>query len=192
MTYAQLHSGTIHPIIHWARRVLAEDCLILDTETTGVRDAEIVEIGVVDAHGNTALHTLVKPVHRIPARVTEIHGITNAMVADAPRWNTVVQQVETLFHGRTVVIYNASFDTAMLVSSTRIAGCAPVSWHRVATFECAMRQYAAWRGGRWQKLGLACTQMRVPEPSERAHSAIGDCLRTLGLLRAMAAHGSTG
>ncbi|MBZ0318112.1 MAG: hypothetical protein K8L91_16955 [Anaerolineae bacterium] len=38
----------------WAKRVLADGCVILDMETTGLYDAEPVEIAVLDhtgAHG---------------------------------------------------------------------------------------------------------------------------------------------
>lgn len=171
----------------WAQAALEQNCLILDTETTGLGESEIVEIAIIDAAGQTRLHSYVRPVHRIPPRVTAFHGITNAMVADAPTWNALAAQVQALFQQQCVVVYNAPFDTAMLASSTRIAACEPIDWKQIARFECAMRQYARLHSsGRWQKLDAACSQMAVPQPTEKAHSALGDCLRTLGLLRAMA------
>jgi DNA polymerase III alpha subunit (gram-positive type) len=64
--------------VKWARQQLALDnWVILDTETTGLYDAEIVEIAVVDPLGEALLNTLVKPTIPIPTEVIEIHGITD-------------------------------------------------------------------------------------------------------------------
>jgi DNA polymerase-3 subunit epsilon len=69
----------------WAREQLNhEDWVILDTETTGIVRAEIVEIAIINHLGETRLDTLIKPSIPIPAEVTELHGISDAMVADAP------------------------------------------------------------------------------------------------------------
>src|SRR5690606_33823093 len=58
-----------------------KNVVILDTETTGLYDAEIVEIAVIDLGGNILMNTLVRPKNPIPAEVTAIHGINNEMVA---------------------------------------------------------------------------------------------------------------
>ena len=71
--------------VKWARDELAaENLAILDTETTGLYDAEIVEIAVINRDGEPLLNTLIKPSIPIPAEVSAIHGITNEVVADAP------------------------------------------------------------------------------------------------------------
>jgi len=52
----------------WAREVLAnkKDYVILDTETTGLGCAEIVQIGIIDLDGKILLDSLVKPSIPIP------------------------------------------------------------------------------------------------------------------------------
>lgn len=68
-----------------ARDALALGPLIVDTETTGLGDdAEIVEIAVVDSQGSIVFDSLVKPRRPIPREASDIHGITNAAVEDAP------------------------------------------------------------------------------------------------------------
>ncbi len=74
----------------WAREQLTqEEWVILDTETTGLYDAEIVEIAIINHCGEMLRATLIKPSISIPAEVTEIHGISDAMVADAPTFPEV-------------------------------------------------------------------------------------------------------
>ena len=101
-----------------ARTILQCDPLFFDTETTGFRsNAEIVEIGVVDAEGQTVLESLVRPTRRIPADATAVHGITDEMVVDAPKWPEIWPQVRQLFADRSVGIFNADFDLRMMRQS---------------------------------------------------------------------------
>ena len=79
----------------WATEQLSQnDWVILDTETTGLDDAEIVEIAIIDRLGEILLHRLIKPTISIPVEVTEIHGISDAMVADAPTFPEVYPRID--------------------------------------------------------------------------------------------------
>lgn len=93
---------------------LAGETVILDTETTGLYDAEIVELSIIDTAGNVLLDTLVRPTRPIPAEATEIHGITDEMVANAPTWAEVYPQYQALVAGKTIAAYNAEFDAGMV------------------------------------------------------------------------------
>ncbi|GAB3531831.1 exonuclease domain-containing protein [Photobacterium alginatilyticum] len=182
-----------------AKQWLDSNCLILDTETTGLySEAEICEFSVIDAQGTVLLDTLVKPTRPIPADATAIHGITNEMVADAPSWFEIYQDVVTLLAGRCVVIYNAAYDTRLISQSTYRAG---YKLNDVITdldaiddsAECAMLAYAEFYGDwdeyhenyRWQRLTNAAVQQSVVVDG-KAHRALADCRMTLGVLRAMA------
>jgi DNA polymerase-3 subunit epsilon len=91
---------------------------ILDLETTGLDPINdgIVEISSVriDAQGNKLdeFHSLINP--RQPVRCTEIHGITDDDVADAPEIADVCGQITRLLSGSVVVAFNAYFDVAFL------------------------------------------------------------------------------
>ena len=86
-----------------ARTILQGSPLFFDTETTGLgSNAEIVEVGIVDAVGKTVLESLVRPRRRIPSDAIAVHGISNEMVRDAPTWGEVWPQVRQLFTGRRV------------------------------------------------------------------------------------------
>lgn len=175
------------------------DYLILDTETTGLgSDAEICQIAIINSDGNTLLDTLVKPVKPIPSDATAIHGITNEMVKDAEPFpiNKIIRTIA----GKNVIIYNRAYDVTMLYRSETALNNTLISqssintfWRNTAEFYCAMEAFAEIYGDwndyrqsyRWQKLDTAARYYKVK--SIEAHSALGDCLTTLAVCKAMAA-----
>ena len=105
--------------------------------------------------------------------------------------------MENALQGRTLVIYNATYDLQILRNMLRAAGSnvGPTDYFQIADVHCAMLEYAAFYGEwneyrgdyRWQRLETACMQQHVGPIDAPAHSALGDCLRTLALIKAMAA-----
>jgi DNA polymerase III epsilon subunit-like protein len=178
-------------IAAWARERTADSTTIfLDTETTGLgREAEIIDLGVVDIHGNVLIDTLIAPRSPIPPETTRVHGIVDADVVGAPNWMDVYPILAALLRERPVVVYNADFDRRM------IAGCCTsfgiegetAEWH------CAMRQYAAWAGVRsshkrqryrLHKLGDALAEFDLPPGN---HRALADAVACRSLVLALAA-----
>ncbi|MCU0463228.1 MAG: 3'-5' exonuclease [Anaerolineae bacterium] len=169
--------------------------VVLDTETTGIgQDAEIVQIAVIDSSGQTLLDTLVRPVRTIPADASRIHGITDAMVADAPTFPALMPKLIELLTGQDIIVYNATFDRRMFHTSAEACGLPKTEWKTLARWHCAMEFYAELWGEwnewhqsyRWQKLTAAIYQQGI-EIDVRAHSALGDCLMTLALIKKLAA-----
>ena len=184
-----------------ARAWLEANALILDTETTGLGDdAEVVELAVIDCAGAVLLDTLVRPSGPVPAEAAAIHGITDAMLADAPTWSEIHARFCDLVEGRQVVIYSREFDTRVITQTARRYGLpAPQGFDLAldgSAVHCAMQAYAEFRGEwsaekgqyRWQKLSAAAAQQGVTVTN--AHRALGDCLMTLGVVRAMASTGN--
>ena len=184
-----------------ARAWLAANALILDTETTGLGDdAEVVELAVIDCAGAVLLDTLVRPSGPVPAEAAAIHGITDAMLAGAPTWSEIHARFCGLVEGRQVVIYNHEFDVRVINQTARRYGLqAPQGFDLVlepGSIHCAMQAYAEFYGAwsaekgryRWQKLSTAAQQQGVTVTN--AHRALGDCLMTLGVVRAMASTGN--
>lgn len=173
--------------------IASENFLILDTETTGLNDGEIVQIAILNPTGETVLDTLVKPYRGIPEDARRIHGISLEMTANAPHWNDLVPHIYNLLQGRDVVVYNADYDRKMFYQSTEKAGIVKINWKVVANWWCAMDAYAKFWGEwddyhgsyRWQRLSNAAQQQAIE--IKDAHSALGDCLMTLAVIRAMQA-----
>lgn len=97
----------------WKHRVA-----LFDTETTGLphEGARIVEVGVARFEGMKCVArwgSLINPGIPIPAEVTEIHGITDADVADAPRFIEVLPYLLDVTRDAWPAAYNASFDRQM-------------------------------------------------------------------------------
>jgi DNA polymerase-3 subunit epsilon len=174
----------------WARDLLAQpNFYVLDTETTGTgKKDEVVQIGIVDKHGHIVLDTLVKPTISVPARVTRIHGITNAMLKDAPELTDLYVTLSIALAGAPLIAYNMSFDWRLLSQSVARFNLPML---RTGARHCAMKTYAQFRGVkskrgayRWHKLTVAAQYENIPVTD--AHSALGDVRMTLALIQKMA------
>jgi len=91
---------------------------VVDIETTGLHPGadRVVEISVVRIEPGAApilaLDTLVNPSRRVAA--TEIHGITDADVSDAPTFDDIAGDVAQALSGAVVAGYNVYFDVRFL------------------------------------------------------------------------------
>lgn len=181
--------------VNLLRAVIARNnWVVLDTETTGLGStAEIVQLAVVDRTGKVLIDTLLRPTKPIPADATRIHGITNAHVAAAPRFNSphVLPALLTAIGERDVVVYNASYDLRLLYQTSR-AYALRYDWQTIAAgWTCAMLAYAEfygewnayYRSPKWQKLSRACEQQGIPV--HHAHSALADCKMTWALVKTL-------
>jgi DNA polymerase III subunit epsilon len=93
--------------------------IALDTETTGLGEAHLVEVAAVKYRRSKVLEefsTLVNPGRHIPSYVTAIHGITDAMVKDAPRASRVLPSLRRFINGGILIAHNASFDIKVLTA----------------------------------------------------------------------------
>lgn len=176
--------------VNWAKGLLEEGFRVVDFETTGIGSkAEIVQVSIIDQTGTTLLDTFIKPVDRISPDAMAVHGITHDMVADAPPYTAVVEQIVAVLDGQVFVAYNVDFERNIIKGVHRrhdLPALRPSRW------ECAMLTYAgywgAWNNRRrsfaWQRLTDACTQQGIVVKD--AHSAAGDVLMTLALIKKMA------
>jgi DNA polymerase-3 subunit epsilon len=171
-------------------RILSEKpYYIFDTETTGLRrPAEIVQFALIDYNRNIFINTLVKPVYPIPRDATAIHGITDEMVKNAPRWDEVKSQFLKVTTGEIVFSYNVVFDCQMMHLSDEAYRLPYTDYKAISRYFCAMEWYAElygrWydyrRSFTWQKLTDAIQQSNLEV--NNAHSALGDALMTQALL----------
>ena len=104
---------------------------VFDVETTGLKPAgdRIVELAALRMEPDGTLRrfgSLVNPGRRIPVGVIRIHHITDAMVADAPSFETVGAAFLDFAAGSTLVAHNARFDLGFLQES--LARCGMPLW----------------------------------------------------------------
>ncbi|MHB1374412.1 MAG: exonuclease domain-containing protein [Thauera sp.] len=98
----------------------------VDIETTGgpAQRESITEIGIVqvDEDGVREWSTLVRPESRIPDYIQRLTGIDDDMVADAPRFADIADEIFDRLDGRLFVAHNARFDHGHLRAAFRRAG----------------------------------------------------------------------
>jgi DNA polymerase III subunit epsilon len=92
---------------------------VVDIETTGgnALSGRITEIAIVLHDGKQVtgcFETLVNPEMHIPPYIVSLTGITNEMVAEAPRFHEVAKQVYQLTEGRVFVAHNVNFDYSFI------------------------------------------------------------------------------
>lgn len=100
---------------------------VFDTETTGIDKSldgdRIVQLGAVKVgkdgvKGNTAVSQFINPEMPIPEGASNVHHITDEMVADKPKMEEVLNDfLNRYLKDQLLVAYNASFDIPMLNNS---------------------------------------------------------------------------
>jgi len=107
---------------------LQRPIVFLDLETTGLnlvtdRVVEIAMLKVMPDGSKVMKRKLVNPEMPIPAEVSEIHGITNEMVKDAPKFRDIANEVRQFLEGADLGGYNSNkFDWPLLVEEFLRAG----------------------------------------------------------------------
>lgn len=95
--------------------------IIIDTETTGLnpetgdRIIEIAAIELIDRKiTGIHKHFYLNPDRIIPEEALKIHGITNELLLDKPRFMDIAEELMAFIIGSELIIHNAEFDLAFL------------------------------------------------------------------------------
>jgi len=100
---------------------------IIDIETTGGRPQgdKITEICILIHDGLTVVDeftTLINPECRISSQITRLTGITNEMVADAPRFFEVAKKIVEITKDCVFVAHNVQFDYGFVKAEFKALG----------------------------------------------------------------------
>ena len=100
---------------------------VIDFETTGFDENldRVVEVGVVcftRGEVTNRVSWLINPGMPIPESAVGVHGITDAMVADAPRFEEIAELLRQALVGHLPVAYNATFDRRFMHTEMARAG----------------------------------------------------------------------
>jgi DNA polymerase III subunit epsilon len=167
----------------------------LDTETTGLdpNNDRVISIGAVRLHGarlyrSQTLNMLVNPGRSIPNRTIAIHGISNAMVSDAPLFDQIADRVLDYAGGLVLIGHHIDFDVAMLRSETQRCGR---DWRPAASLDVMLLYVGLFPDRHALRLDDIAAVLDVPVIGR--HSALGDALTTgeifVRLIDAMSAQG---
>jgi DNA polymerase-3 subunit epsilon len=145
----------------------------VDLETTGTAAAEdrITEVGIVrvdDGARVSEWSTLVDPECSIPPEIQGLTGITNAMVAGAPTFRQIADEITGRIEGCVFVAHNARFDYGFLKHEFGRLGRAFTA-RVLCTVKLSRRLYPD--GGRHNLDALIA---RHALPASDRHRALGD------------------
>lgn len=95
------------------------DFVVFDFETTGAKcpPCRVTEIGAYRVSGNKIVdeyHTLVNPEMLIPPFITQLTGISNSMVRNAPKFAEIASEFLDFIGDAVLVAHNAHFDIRFL------------------------------------------------------------------------------
>jgi DNA polymerase III epsilon subunit family exonuclease len=160
--------------------------VVLDVETTGgsPASASLTEVAAARYRGGELLatyQTFVRPDERIPPYITALTGISDAMVADAPRIGEMLPSFLEFLGGGVVVGHNVRFDLSFLNHALESTGRNRLANATVDTLALARRLVRDMVPN--CKLGTLAATLRLPH--QPSHRALTDVLATGDLLHAL-------
>ena len=159
---------------------------IVDIETTGgsARNERITEIAVYLHDGieiTGEFVSLVNPERNIPYFITNLTGITNEMVENAPRFYEIARKIIEMTDGRTFVAHNARFDYSFIRQEYKSLG---YNFKRNILDTVALSRKLL-PGHSSYSLGNICKDLDISITGR--HRAAGDALATVRLLELLIA-----
>ncbi|MDN5217394.1 exonuclease domain-containing protein [Fulvivirgaceae bacterium BMA12] len=159
---------------------------IIDIETTGgnSKSDKITEIAIYQHDGTKIINeysTLINPERRIPFYITELTGIDDDMVADAPKFFEVAKDIVDLTSDAVFVAHNVGFDYNFIRSEFKSLG---YDFNRPKL--CTVKLSRLLMPGKTSySLGRLCKDLNI-NISHR-HRASGDALATVTLFEMLLA-----
>ena len=155
--------------------------IVLDTETTGLEPDmghRIIEIGGVELinrklTGNH-FHRYINPEREIDDGAFEVHGISQAFLADKPVFADVWEEFVTFVAGAELVIHNAPFDVAFLEYEFRRISGAPERVDRICTVTDSLALARRKHPGQKNNLDALCRRYEVDNSQRELHGALLD------------------
>ncbi|WP_366143646.1 DNA polymerase III subunit epsilon, partial [Acidiferrobacter sp.] len=160
--------------------------IVLDTETTGLEPSEghrIIEVGAIELLNRRLtgrrFHQYLNPDREIDAAAVEIHGITNAMLEDKPRFADVAAQFLEFIEGAELLIHNAPFDVGFLnaeLARAMSGGCAlPVTVvEDYCTVQDTLKLARTLHPGQKNNLDALCRRYNIDNSQRVVHGALLD------------------
>ncbi|HEY4927764.1 MAG TPA: exonuclease domain-containing protein [Acidimicrobiales bacterium] len=160
--------------------------VVLDVETTGgsPASASLTEVAAARYRGGELLathQTFVRPDERIPPFITALTGISDAMVAGAPRIGEMLPSFLEFLGSGVVVGHNVRFDLSFLNQALESTGRDRLANATVDTLALARRLVRDMVPD--CKLGTLASTLRLPH--QPSHRALTDVLATGDLLHAL-------
>ncbi len=152
--------------------------IVFDTETTGFDPAKgdrLVEMGCIELVNRVAtgrsFHAYYNPDRSMPAEAEAVHGLSDAFLADKPRFHESAEELLEFLGDSPLVAHNATFDFGFLNAELAMCGLEAVSMDRmVDTLAIAKRRHP----GAKLSLDALCSRYGVDRSHRTFHGALLD------------------
>jgi DNA polymerase-3 subunit epsilon len=152
--------------------------IIFDTETTGLDPKSgdrLVELGCVEmvnrvTTGQT-FHAYFNPERSMPAAAEAVHGLSEAFLADKPKFAERADEFLAFIGDSPLVAHNAGFDFGFINAELQMCGRQPVSLDRmIDTVALARVRHP----GAKNSLDALCTRYGIDRSHRTKHGALLD------------------
>ena len=154
---------------------------VVDIETTGGRPEsdKITEVAILLHDGEKVIRkfsTLINPRCKIPPQITQLTGISNEMVQDAPQFHEIAKEIIDITKDATFVAHNVRFDYGFIKAAFKNLG---YTYQRKTLCTVRMSR-SAFPGLPSYSLGKLCNSLDIV--LQNRHRALGDAEATAILL----------
>lgn len=155
--------------------------IVLDTETTGLdalQGHRVIEIGCVELIDRRLtgrhFHRYINPGRAVDEGAVEVHGLTDAFLADKPPFSQIADEFLDFVRGAELIIHNAPFDLAFLDAELALLGdgygCMSDHCTHVDTLALARARHP----GQRNSLDALCKRYFVDNSQRELHGALLD------------------
>lgn len=165
------------------------DYVVLDVETTGIdrKNDRMVEIAILEiSNGNIVdqYQTLVNPGIPISPGAYQVHGISDADVASAPKAEHIAAEIADRLRGKPVVGHSVTFDLDFVEEAFRDAGITEKLSY-IDTLSFSRKLFPT-----FPKYGLQELLSLLNIEKGEAHRALGDAISTYRLFERARTNGT--
>jgi len=160
---------------------MAQRQIVLDTETTGLEVSQghrIIEIGCVELLNRRLtgrhFHQYINPERPVDQGAFEVHGISDAFLADKPRFAQIAEAFLAFVDDAELIIHNAPFDLGFLNSELeRVNGKAAPLQARCRVTD-TLREARKLHPGQRNNLDALCQRYAIDNSQRELHGALLD------------------
>lgn len=158
--------------------IFPEEFIVIDTETTGLDPdyCELIEFaGIKIKNGKEVarFQSLIKPEEEIDEFITNLTGITNDMLKNAPHPKEVILKISDFIGSSILVAHNAHFDINFLYDYFEQFLDKPLTNDFICTMRLSRRVFPEFKN---HKLKTLCENFNINPPR---HRALEDAIATL-------------
>lgn len=154
--------------------------VVLDTETTGLEVRQghrIIEIGCIEVNGRQVtdkhFHEYVNPEREVDEGAFQVHGISDEMLADKPKFKQIAKDFLDFIQGSTLIIHNASFDIGFLDGELERLGLGKTADYVEGVIDSLGMAREMFPGKR-NNLDALCDRLGVNNAHRQLHGALLD------------------